>query len=92
MNKVFAVQVFYFLPDPLPFLHEVRRVLAPGGLAAMTVRAPEALKEALVQTGAYTLHTADEIVRLFREAGLSNVRVERAQFKSGAALCVLGNK
>ena len=76
----------------LPFLREARRVLKPGGVAAMTVRAPEALKEALAQTGVYTLYTDQEIVRLFHEAGLSAVRVERAQFELGAALCILGSR
>ena len=89
-DKVYAVQVLHFLSDPLPFLCEVRRVLVPGGVAAMTMRAPEALKETLVQTGVYTLYTADEIVHLFREAGLSKLYVERAHFESGMALCILG--
>ena len=91
-DKLYAVQVFHFLSDPLPFLREARRVLKPGGQAAMTVRAPEALKETLAQAGVYTLYTGDEIARLFHEAGLSTVRVEHGQFESGAAVCVLGSR
>lgn len=91
-DKLYAVQVFYFLPDPLAFLHEARRVLKSGSRAAMTVRAPEALQESLAQADVYTLHTGDKIAGMFRKAGLSGVRTEHTQFASGAAVCVLGNR
>ena len=66
-------------------------MLRPGGVLAMTVRAAETLVQSrFAQTGVFTLHTEPEIGDLFREAGFEDVRVERAQFERGPAICVLG--
>jgi SAM-dependent methyltransferase len=89
-DKLYAVQVLYFLADPLPVLREARRVLGPHGVAAITLRSGEALKSRLAQTGIYTLYADDEIAALFREAGFGETRIERAPFGSGAATCVVG--
>jgi SAM-dependent methyltransferase len=90
-DVAYAVQVLYFLPDPLPVLRELRRVLRPGGVLAMTVRAAETLAQSrFAQTGVYTLWREPEIEASFREAGFEDVRFERAPFKRGPAFCVLG--
>jgi SAM-dependent methyltransferase len=90
-DKAYAVQVLYFLPDPLPVLRELRRVLRPGGTLAITVRAPEALAQRqFAQTEGYSLLSEPEIWALFLEAGFTGVRVERALFRRGPAICVLG--
>jgi ubiquinone/menaquinone biosynthesis C-methylase UbiE len=90
-DKAYAVQVLYFLPDALPILRELQRVLCRGGVLAMTVRAAETLAQSrFAQTGVFTLLSEPEIEALFREAGFESVRVERAQFKRGPAICVLG--
>ena len=90
-ERAYAVQLLYFLPDPLPVLCELCRVLRTGGVLAMTVRAAERLAQSrFAQTGVYTLWSEPEIEALFREAGFEDVRFERRRFKRGPAICVLG--
>jgi SAM-dependent methyltransferase len=36
-DKVFSIHSIYFWPDPLAGLHEIRRVLKPAGLLALTI-------------------------------------------------------
>jgi len=90
-DKIYAVQMLYFLPGPLPVLRDLRRVLAPGGLLAMTARAPETLAQSrFAQTGVYKLLREPQIKALFQNAGFESVRIERAQFERGPAICALG--
>jgi SAM-dependent methyltransferase len=90
-DAAYAVQLLYFLSDPLPVLRELRRVLRPDGRLAMSVRAAETLAQSRFAQGeVYTLWSEAEIEAWFRDAGFSSARVEHASFKRGPAICVLG--
>lgn len=81
-DKVFAVNVIYFWPEPVTILRELRRVLKPGGRLALYLIAKEDLaKYKLTRTGLYRHYTGEDVARLLTEAGFSGARFETRQEK-----------
>ena len=76
-DRVVAVNVVYFWPDPVPPLAAVRRVLRPGVLAVVGAADP-ASQPAAVARPEYGFHPRDEatLVAAHRQAGFSKVEVE----------------
>jgi ubiquinone/menaquinone biosynthesis C-methylase UbiE len=78
-DVVTTVESFYFWPDPEQNLHEVLRVLRPGGhfmLVADVYRKPGLSEQTLENIRKYNLYvlTPDEYRDLFRRVGFSSVR------------------
>jgi ubiquinone/menaquinone biosynthesis C-methylase UbiE len=77
-DKTFAVNVFYFWPDPVRALCEMRRVLRPAGLsiiAAVTPKTAETAPFAREEFGVRT-YDGETLIALHREAGFGHVVVE----------------
>ena len=79
-DKIVTVESFYFWPDPVENLKEVRRVLKPDGVFLLTadIYQKEGLsEETLGNIKRYQLlnPTPDEFKKMFREAGFSDVIV-----------------
>ena len=79
-GKVVTVESFYFWPDPVENLKEVRRVLKPDGVFLLTadIYQKDGLsEEALANIEKYELRnpTPEEFESLFRAAGFSQVTI-----------------
>ncbi len=92
-DRLFAVNVIYFMTNPAPCLREWRRVLKPGGRIALFLEAKEKLERSgkLIE-GIYTLYRPEEVVQFLCQAGFARVDYEAREFAYGRGICVLGAK
>lgn len=89
-DKVFAVNVLYFLPDPVASLRTLRRLMKPGGRLALFIREKEALaKMPFTRTSVFRYYTPEEAMAVARDAGFTRVWFETRPFERGTGHCVL---
>jgi SAM-dependent methyltransferase len=86
-NKVFSINVAQFWTDPVAVMLEMRRVVRPGGLAAVAVqpRSKNAKEGAARETGR-------SLVENMRAAGFNEVRLEAKRMKPVSTVCAIGVK
>ncbi len=96
-DKVCAIETFYFWPDPVANLQEVRRVMKPGGLVALAMEgskeAPnwQKLAAQTAQMG-FPLYSGAEMVKMLTAAEFSQAQFEAVPDKGWGWLCALGVK
>lgn len=80
-DKVYAVQVINYLPDPGAGLKEVHRVTRPGGRVALFFEAKEKFKDiqALID-GIYQPYAGDDVLVMLQEAGFTKAWLEAREF------------
>jgi ubiquinone/menaquinone biosynthesis C-methylase UbiE len=93
-DKTFSLHSIYFWDKPIECLQELRRVLKPSGLLAITIQPKDKWNEFQQRESSLrTLYFSTDLVAMFDAAGFREVRVEVCpepdQF-SGE--CVLGIK
>ena len=90
-DKALAIHSIMFWSKPVNCLKELRRVLRPGGLLAITIDPKGRRPDLPLDLG--TVYASEEIGGMLRAAGFQQVRVETAS-ESGKYLadCVLGAK
>jgi len=78
LDRVLAINVIYFWPDPVVPLREIRRVLRPAGVSLITAVTPETVagNETFRVEHGYHARDADTLIELHRRAGFSEVRTE----------------
>ena len=93
-DKVLAVNVIYFLPDPISSLAELRRVMKPGGRIAVYVTAKEDVaKLKVTQTPVFTLYNGEEVAQMLQEAGFNRAWFETTTVAPGMrGHCALAEK
>jgi len=76
-NRVFAVNVVYFWREPRRELSEIRRILKPGGKAALYLSDRHSMDSIdFTNTGVFTKYTADEFRTVLEGVGFSHVESE----------------
>ena len=76
-DTVFSIHSIYFWPKPVDCLKELKRVLKPGGLLAITIKPKDKwieLKQDTITSA--NLYFSTDLVQMFSDAGLRNIRVE----------------
>jgi SAM-dependent methyltransferase len=94
-DKVFAINVVYFLEDPIRDLKELYRVLKKNGLITLFVFSYEDMvKHKFTQTGLFKLYKNEDLMELLNKAGFKNIRLDtkRNIFKNETGVCVLAEK
>jgi ubiquinone/menaquinone biosynthesis C-methylase UbiE len=86
-DKIFAINVVQFWTNPLAELHELKRVLKPGGAIALAIqpRIPNASEATSQSTGKFLL-------KLLNEAGFDRIELKSKLMKPVSSVCVLGIK
>ena len=84
-DKVLAVNVHIFWPDPVVVLRGIRGAMRPGGTLALTLQ-----PRGRGVTTADARAAGDRMGRALRDAGFELVRVELLDMAPVAAVCVLG--
>jgi ubiquinone/menaquinone biosynthesis C-methylase UbiE len=78
-DKVFAVNVIYFWPDPVKALSEMRRVLHPGGISVIAAVKPDTDQPpppfAREEYG-FRVRDAATVVALHRDAGFGYIELD----------------
>jgi len=87
---VYSLHSIYFWQHPVDCLKEIKRVLKPDGLLAITIQ-PKDKWNPSVDTTIMTLYFGKDLAALFSEAGYRNVRVEPSPPENKRFLeCILG--
>ena len=84
-DKVFAVNVYMFWPDPVGALARLASVMKPGGTIALTFQ-----PRRRGATNEDTRRGAERIAESLRAAGFLDVRVEVLPMRPVDAVCLLG--
>ena len=89
---VFSLHSIYFWPKPVDCLKEIKRVLKPGGLLAITIQ-PKDKWQPNVDSSIMTLYFGSDVASLFSEASYRNIRVETSPQEEKESLeCIIGVK
>jgi ubiquinone/menaquinone biosynthesis C-methylase UbiE len=89
-DRAFSLHSIYFWENPVDCLQEIKRVLKPSGLLAITIQ-PKDKWTPNVHPEAITLYFSDEIAAFFSAAGYREIRVEAPPRHGNNFLeCILG--
>ena len=86
-DKIFTINSVHFWSNPVECLKELRKLLRPGGLIAVTIQ-----PRSRAATDATTAIIGEEIIANLECAGFSHCRLEIRKTKSVSVACALAIK
>jgi hypothetical protein len=86
-DEIFTINSIHFWNEPIDCLKELRKVLKPDGLIAVTLQ-----PRSQSATDATTKEIGKELVMKLEHAGFSQVRLKIRQTKPVSVACALGIK
>jgi ubiquinone/menaquinone biosynthesis C-methylase UbiE len=84
-DKIFTINSIHFWNEPIDCLKELRKLLKPGGLIAVTLQ-----PRSRSATDGTTKEIGEELAKNLERAGFSQVRLEIRQTKPVSVACALG--
>jgi ubiquinone/menaquinone biosynthesis C-methylase UbiE len=75
-DRVLTINTIYFWPDTAKGMNEIYRVLKPGGVAAVSIRSGEKMRQHGVTKYNFTLFSGEDVSRIMQQSGFKNVRVD----------------
>ena len=91
-DKVFAVNVFHFWPDPTRELAECLRVLKPNGRIAFFMAHPSSWMPGLHETGIFIARTPKDVEKLLIRAHFTDVKSYIFTLEGFKGFAVTGEK
>ncbi|HEX6799666.1 MAG TPA: class I SAM-dependent methyltransferase [Ktedonobacterales bacterium] len=91
-DTALAINSYYFWPRPEADLREVKRVLKPGGVLALGLRARDASRGAMYNHRSLSEEQIAAIAHTLARAGFELLRTERARLRSQSAVILLARK
>ncbi|HQW86439.1 MAG TPA: methyltransferase domain-containing protein, partial [Flavobacteriales bacterium] len=70
-DRVFCINVVYFWDDPLPHLHELRRVLRPGGTFTAVLRTRSSMEKMPFTAFGFTTYEQADWERVLQAGGFT---------------------
>lgn len=77
LDAIISTNTVYFVPDLAPALHELARVLRPGGRLVLGVGDPEQMTTMPFTRHGFRLRPIDELVSAIRAAGFDQIEDRR---------------
>ena len=91
-DRAFAIHCIYFWRDPAACLREIRRVLRPDGLVAITIRPVHQWQGRKPPADVFHLYRGDEVAKLLSDSGFRRPHVEPYPEREKPGECILALK
>ena len=91
-DRAFAIHCVYFWREPAACLREIRRVLRPDGVVAITIRPINQWHGRKPPADVFRLYRGDEVATLLSDSGFRRPRVEPYPHAGKPGECILALK
>ena len=91
-DRAFAIHCIYFWRDPAVCLREIRRVLRPEGVVAITIRPINQWQGRKPPADVFHLYRGDEVAKLLSDSGFRHPHVEPYPQREKPGECILAVK
>jgi ubiquinone/menaquinone biosynthesis C-methylase UbiE len=91
-DRAFAIHCVYFWREPAACLLEIRRVLRPDGVVAITIRPINQWQGRKPPADVFHLYRGDEVAKLLSDCGFRRPRVEPYPQADKPGECILAMK
>ena len=91
-DRAFAIHCIYFWREPTACLREIRRVLRPDGLVAITIRPVHQWQGRKPPADVFHLYRGDEVAKLLSDSGFRRPHVEPYPEREKPGECILAQK